>query len=65
MLNKNLEFALRRPKAFKIKKTDSIKKIDEMQRELKNTIDKLQKLYDGIAKFRAEKVFKEAFDDGI
>ena len=53
----------RKPKAFEIKETDSIEKIDKMQKELKNTIDKLQKLYDGIAEFRAEKAFKEAFNE--
>ena len=51
------------PKAFKIKKTDSIQKIDEMQRELKETIRKLQDLYDGIQEFREEKAFKEAFEE--
>ena len=50
-------------KAFAIKKSDSIKKIDEMQRELKITIVKLQQLYDEIDKFKAEKAFKEAFDE--
>lgn len=51
------------PKAFKIKETDSIQKIDETQRELKETISKLQDLYDGIQKFREEKAFKEAFEE--
>ena len=54
---------IKSPKAFNIKKTDSIEKIDEMQRELKDTINKLQELYDGIQKFRDEKAFKETFNE--
>lgn len=51
------------PKAFNIKETDSIKKIDKMQKELKETIDKLQTLYNTIQDFRDHKAFKEAFDE--
>jgi hypothetical protein len=63
MLNKKHKFDLRRPKVFKIKETDSLKKIDKMQRELKETITQMQKLYDEIQKFRDEKAFKEAFNE--
>lgn len=58
-----LKFDVRKIKAFRIKETDSLQKIDEMQRELKETIQKLQKLYDEIQRFREEKAFKEAFDE--
>ena len=51
------------PKAFAIRESDSIEDIDKMQIELKETIKDLQNLYDGIAKLRAEKAFKEAFDE--
>jgi len=61
--NKKLKFDLRRPKAFNIKETDSIKKIDKIQRELKETITQMQELYDEIQKFRDEKAFKEAFNE--
>ena len=60
---KNLKFDLRRPKAFNIKETDSIKKIDKIRRELKETITQMQELYDEIQKFRDEKAFKEAFNE--
>ena len=63
MLNKNIKFDLRRPKAFNIKETDSIKKIDKIRRELKETITQMQELYDEIQKFRDEKAFKEAFNE--
>jgi len=57
-----MKFDLRKPPtAFKIKETDSILKIDKMQRELKEMIERLQTLYEEIQKFRDEKAFKNAF----
>jgi len=51
-----MKFDLRKPPAaFKIKETDSIKKIDKMQIELKEMIERLETLHAEIQKFRDEK----------
>ena len=57
-----LKFDIRTPKAFKIKETTSLQEIHKMQKELKETIIKLQALYDEIDKFRKEKAFNEEFN---
>lgn len=59
---KKIKFDIRKPKAFKIKKTTSLKEIHEMQRELKETINKLQMLYNEIDRLRKEKAFNEEFN---
>jgi len=51
-----MKFDLRKPPAaFKIKETDSIEKIDKMQIELKEMIERLETLHAEIQKFRDEK----------